>query len=123
MVKCQSNQRVNSINLLEHITKRYLKSRHLQHDIRMQSCRIVCLTKNIYDMSYRVGRRAALDYDCPRQSRILSYRVGRRAGDYICHTPNSFKLFQDKFECEIAERTFVTLKTTKYLTFMVCNIT
>jgi len=37
--------------------------RHLQHEIRIESQRIVSHTYKIYDMSYTVGRLADLTYD------------------------------------------------------------
>ena len=54
--------------------------RHLQHDTRIESCRIVCHKYENYDMSYRVGRIANSFHDTKRLSytyvvycRILSY--------------------------------------------------
>ncbi len=46
------------------------KTRHLQHDTRILSCRIVgCIDEN-YDMSYTIGRMADLSFDTKRLSHI-----------------------------------------------------
>ena len=39
-----------------------VKTRHLQHDIRIESFRVVSYTLQTYDMSYKVGRMADTTY-------------------------------------------------------------
>ena len=50
-----------------------LKIKHLQHDTRIESCRIVCHKVQNYDTSYRVGRIANSLFDTKRLSFIVAY--------------------------------------------------
>ena len=68
-----------------------LITRHLQHDIHIQPCRIVCHIVKIYDMSYRVGRRADLDYECMRllhtkvvYCRVESFFLNKESRELLC---------------------------------------
>ena len=40
--------------------------RHLQHDTRIESCRIVCRIDEKYDLSYSIGRMADSSFDTKR---------------------------------------------------------